>query len=96
MFEAKRLLTVNCFLKRSMKKSVFDIKLMDWPRGRDGDAKNSVNSAGFDNRGESLIIIDAVLLRVTTTDPSSFVACETSIGIKFVSKNPFTGYYISV
>ena len=79
-----------------MKKSVFDIKLMDGPKRRDGDAKYSTNSAGFDNWRESLIIIDAVLLRVTTTYPSSFVACKTSIGIKFVSKNPFAGYYISV
>ena len=25
MFEAKRLLTIDCFLKRAMKKSIFDI-----------------------------------------------------------------------
>jgi hypothetical protein len=79
-----------------MKKSVFGIKLMDGPRRRDSDAKYSTNSAGFDNWRESLIIIDVLMLRVTTTYPSSLITCKTSIRIEFVSKNPFARYYISV
>ena len=86
IFKTKWLLTIDCFLKRAMKKSVFYIKLMNRPRRRDGDAKDSTNSAGFDNWRESLIIIDAMLLRVTTAYPASFITCKTSIGIKFVSK----------
>ena len=86
MFKPERLLTIDRFLKGAMKKIIFYIKLMDRPRRRDGDAKDSTNSAGFDNWRESLIIIDAMLLRVTTAYPASFITCKTSIGIKFVSK----------
>jgi hypothetical protein len=69
---------------------------MNWPGRRDGDAKNSVNSAGLDNWRESLIIIDAVLLRVTTTYPSSLITCKTPIRIKFMAKNPFARDYIYI
>ena len=47
IFEAKRLLTIDCFLKRAMKKSVFDIELMNRPRRRDGDAEDITNGAGL-------------------------------------------------
>jgi hypothetical protein len=62
---------------------------MTWPGRRDDDAKNSVNSAGLDNWRGSLIIIDVVLLRVTTTYPSSLIMGKTPIRIKFMAKNPF-------
>src|SRR4051812_34434925 len=94
IFKAKRLLTIDCFLKRAMKKIIFDIELMNRPRRRHNNAKDSTNSAGIDNWRESLIIINVVLLRVTTAYPSSLITCKTSIGIKFVTNNPFTGDYI--
>ena len=62
---------------------------MNWPGRRDGDAKDIANSVGLDNWRESLIIIDAVLLRVTTAYPSSLITCKTPIRIKFMAKNPF-------
>jgi len=74
IFEAKRLLTVDCFMKRTMKKSIFDIKLVNRPGGGSGDAKNRANGARFDYRRKSLIIIYAMLLRESATDPASFVS----------------------
>jgi hypothetical protein len=45
-----------------MKKSVFNIKLMNWPRGRNNNAEDNANGARFDDRREGFIIVDAMLL----------------------------------
>ena len=52
---------------------------MDGPCGENIDAKNSTNRAGLDNRRECFIIINAMLLRVTTTDPAGFIAGEAPV-----------------
>jgi hypothetical protein len=33
ILETERLLTINCLIKRAMKKSIFDIELMNGPGG---------------------------------------------------------------
>ena len=76
ILKAKRLLTVNGFVETTMKKGFFDIKLMNGPRGRNNNAKNSVNSARFDNRRKGFIIVYAMLLRKTTTNPPCFVTSK--------------------
>jgi hypothetical protein len=60
--ETCRLLTVNCLIKSTMKKSVLDVELMNRPGAGGGDAEHSPNSRRFDNRTERLIVVDAVAL----------------------------------
>jgi hypothetical protein len=91
ILKTKRLLTVNCFLKRAMEKSIFDIKLVNRPRRRDNYTKNYANGAGLNNKREGFIVVNAMLLRKTTTNPASFIARKTTIGVEFLSKNPLTG-----
>ena len=67
---------------------------MNGPGRGYGDAKNSANSTRFDNRRKGFIEVNAMLLRVTTTNPTSFVMRKTAIGVKFVTKNPLAGYNI--
>jgi hypothetical protein len=45
-----------------MKKSIFNIKLMNGPRGRNINAEDSMNGARLDDRREGFIIVDAMLL----------------------------------
>ena len=79
-----------------MKKGIFDVKLVNRPRGRDIKTKNNTNSAWFNDRRESLVEIDSMLLRKTPTDPSSLIACKSTVSVKLVLKNPLTGDDIGV
>jgi hypothetical protein len=45
-----------------MKKSVFNIKLMNWPEGRNNNVEDSANGASFDDKREGFIIVDDMLL----------------------------------
>ena len=91
MFKARRLLTIDGFIKGAMKKSIFYIELMNRPGRRNSKTENNSNSAGFNNWRESLIIVNPRLLRKTPTDPTSLVTCKRAIRMKFVSKNPLAG-----
>jgi hypothetical protein len=43
------------------------------------------------NKGrESFIVVNAVLMRKTATNPASFIARETTVGVEFLTKNPLT------
>jgi phage-related protein len=90
ILKTKRLLTVNCFLKRAMEESIFDIDLVNRPLRRDGYTQDSANGDGLNNRRESFIIVNAMLLRKTTTNPASFIARKTTVGVEFLTKNPLT------
>jgi hypothetical protein len=46
----------------------------------------TVNGTGFNNGRVCFIIINTMLLRITTTDPTSFVIRKTSIGVNFLMK----------
>jgi hypothetical protein len=60
------------------------------PGRGDSNAKNSLNSARLDNMGENFIVVDVMLLRKTTTSPTRFVVRETTIGMTFLMKDPFS------
>ena len=96
MFKTRGLLTIDSFIENVVEKSIFDVKLMNRPRGRNNNTKNDTNSTWFDNRRESLMIIDAVLLRKTMADPTGFISSKSTISVKFVPKNPFTGDNIGI
>jgi phage-related protein len=90
VLKTKRLLTINCFLKRTMEESIFDIELVNRPLRRDGYTENCANGAGLNNRRESFIVVNAMLLRKTATNPPSFIARKTTVRVEFLTKNPLT------
>jgi hypothetical protein len=90
ILKTKRLLTVNFFLKRAMEESIFDVELVNRPLRRDGYTEYYANGAGLNNRRESFIIVNPVLLRKTATNPASFVARKTTVGVEFLMKTPLT------
>jgi hypothetical protein len=71
--EPRRLLAVHCLIKIPMEEGVLHIKLTDRPLVRNNNAENSPDSCQLDNRTESLIIINAMLLRETTNNSSSLM-----------------------
>lgn len=89
ILKTRGLLTINSFIESAMKKSIFNIKLMNRPRRGNSKTKNNTNSAWFNNRRKSLIKVNTMLLGETTTHPTSFVTSESAIGMKFMTKNPF-------
>ena len=91
IFKARRLLTIDGFIKGAMKKSIFDIELMNKPGRRNSKTENNSNGAGFNNWRESLIIINPRLLRKTPTEPTSLITCKRAIRMKFVLKDPLAG-----
>lgn len=74
--ETGELLTVDSLIKSAMAEGVFDVKLMNRPRKRGGDAKNNTYGGGFNNRTEGLIKVDAGLLGITANDPIDFVTSK--------------------
>jgi hypothetical protein len=90
IFESFWLLAVNNFIESTVEKSVFNIQLMDWPVGRNGDGENKTYGGWFNDGAECFFIVDALLLAETAYDPSSFIAGEGPIGVVLVTINPFT------
>jgi hypothetical protein len=88
ILKTKRLLTVNCFLKKAMEESIFDVELVNRPLRRDDCTEYYANGAGLNNRRESFIIVNAMLLRKSATNPASFIARKTTVGVKFLTKKP--------
>jgi hypothetical protein len=90
ILKTKRLVTINCFLKRAVEERIFDIELVNGPLRRDGYTEYCANGAGLNNMRESFIVVNAMLLRKTATNPASFIARETTVGVEFLTKNPLT------
>lgn len=84
------LLTINTFSKMGMKKSVFNIMLMDNPRLGGSQRENNRNGCWFDHETKSLIKISVGFFRKTTNYPTSLVTSKTTIGMKFMTKDTFT------
>lgn len=68
-----------------MKKSIFNIKLIDGLVFGSGNAKNSANSSRLDNRAESLIIVKVRLLRKSLSNKTTFVTIKFFIIVKLVA-----------
>ena len=88
--EARWLLTVDHLIKIAMKEGVLDIELVNRPRTGDGDAEDNADHGGLDDRAESLVKINARLLREPTNNPACLVASKSAIGGKFVLEDPLS------
>lgn len=56
---------VDSLIKKTMKKGVFDIKLMNKSVMSNADIQNSLHRCNFDNKTEGLVVIDTLLLRLS-------------------------------
>ena len=83
-----RLRTINSLLEITMKKCIFDIQLMYWPRVRGCKTENHMDSGWFHDRTEGLVVIQTFLLSETPDNPPSFIASQRAICVKLVAKDP--------
>ena len=60
--KSRRLLAVDCLLQMTMKEGILHVELMDRPRPRYGEAEDDPNRGRFDNRTESLVVVESMLL----------------------------------
>jgi hypothetical protein len=79
-----------------MKKSIFNIELVDGLVRRNNNAKNCMNGVRLTNWRKGFIVVKTLLLRITTAYPSNFIASKTTIGMKLLTKIPFTRNNISI
>ena len=93
--ETGRLLAVDSLIQVAMKKGVLHVQLMNGPRSGGGDAEDDADGGRLDNRAESLVVVDAVLLRETTNDPPGFMTGEGAISMILVLEDPLAGDNIS-
>jgi hypothetical protein len=82
--EARGLNAVDLLVKIAMEEGILDVQLVHRPRARGGNAEDDPDSGWLDDGTESLIKVDAGLLRESTNNPSCLVASETTIRAKLV------------
>jgi len=90
-----RLLAVDCLIKMTMKKSILDIQLMNRPMMRGCNTQNCPDCSWFNNRTEYLIIVNAMVLRESLNNPTSFVASKGTIRMTLMLENPLSCHDIS-
>jgi hypothetical protein len=73
-----------------MKKSILDVELVNRPGERNSKAEDNTDGLGLDDGTESLVEVDAGLLRESTNHPTGFISREATIGSKFMLEDPFT------
>jgi hypothetical protein len=88
--EAGGLNTVDLLVKIAMEEGILDVQLVYGPRARGGDAEDDPDSGRLDDGTESLVKVNARLLRESTDNPSCLVASETTIRAKLVFEQPFS------
>jgi len=93
--KTRRLLTIDCLIKMTMKKSILDLQLMNRPMTRGYNTQNYTDYSWFNNRTESLIIVNAMLLRKSPNHPTSFVTSKRTIKMILMLENPLSCHDIS-
>lgn len=73
-----------------MEKSVVNIELTKGSATRQGNGENDPNCGWFYNWAECIVEIKTRALMEALSHKPSFVFRNTSIGISFETKNPFT------
>jgi hypothetical protein len=86
--KARRLLIIDDFIKCAIEKGTFDIKLTNRPITGDGNAEDEVDCLRLGNRTESLIVVNAEMLRVAAYYPTSFMTSKSALIVEFMAINP--------
>src|SRR3954465_7403950 len=73
-----------------MEKSIFYIELMNGPGRGNNKTKNGSDGARFNYWRESFVVIDTVLLREPTINPTRFIPRESAIRMKFLTEHPLS------
>ena len=87
--KSRQLLAVDCLLQMTMKEGILHVELMD------GEAEDDPYRRRFDNQTESLVEVDAVLLREPANNPSGLVTSKGAVGVVLVLEDPLAGDDIS-
>jgi hypothetical protein len=74
-----------------VKEGVFHIELLKRPVAGGSNGEHHADGGRFDNRAESLIVVDTRALREPPEDPASLVTVKSPVRDRLVGKNPFTG-----
>jgi hypothetical protein len=86
--KARRLLTVDCLLKVTVKEGVLHVQLANRPGTGSGDAQNSPNSRRFDHWAEGLIVVDDVLLGEAPDHPACLMASKSTVRVVLMLEDP--------
>jgi len=76
----------------AVKKGVLHVQLVNRPGTGCGDAEYRSYGGRFDNRAESLVVVDALALGEASDNPASLVASEGPIGMELVPEDPLHGH----
>ena len=80
---------MNMFNKSAIEESILDIKLLKRSFICDGKRKSNTNSSSFDNRTESVNIVETKNLSITFDNKTSLETLDRSIRQIFNMKHPF-------
>jgi len=77
-----------------MEESILHVELMNGPIPRVCQGENGANCGWFDDRAESLVVINTGALCKSAKDPTSLVSVQGAISMKLVFENPFSSDHI--
>ena len=89
IFKINGLSAVHSLRQSPMEKSILHVELME------GEAEDDPYRRRFDNQTESLVEVDAVLLREPANNPSGLVTSKGAVGVVLVLEDPLAGDDIS-
>ena len=89
--EPSRLNAVDSLTQGAMEKCILHIELVNRPGARQCQSEDNPDGSWFDNRTESLIIINARSLSETAKHPPCFIAVKRAIRLELMTKNPLAG-----
>lgn len=84
----RRFSLINFPRKITMKKSIFDIQLVNWPMLGYINAKNSTNGGKFDNWAKDIVNFKTWKLTKSLSYKVTFVAIKIASAIKLVMIKP--------
>jgi hypothetical protein len=67
---------------------------MNGPIFGGSDAEDNMDSGRLDDRTESLLIVDTILLSEATNHPTCFITCKRVIVVVLMTKDPLPHYHI--
>jgi hypothetical protein len=71
-----------------MEEGIFHIELLNGPVMGDSSGEHRANSGRFNNRAESLIVVDSRALIETSKDPTGLVAINGPVSMELVCEDP--------